>query len=312
MLYTGEELLNQLAGASMQEDSAASSHWQEQHRNFSYTEGSFSGLQGFGGCHIPYHGMRHLAHRAFQRPYRNIGNRFKDFASLDLSAAGIAASQSRAYDLDFIRQSLTLAFLKEHLAGFGEKPAECCVIGDGFASMASLLLDSGLASRVVLVNLTKTLLVDCWYLRLWQGKDRFDEEVALVTDTKSIAKARDRQVVAIEARNHELLQQLNIDLVLNIVSMGEMDPGVVTDYFTDIRKIACRKDIFFYCCNRIEKTLPDNTVVRFEDYPWNEQDDILVDELCPWHQKYYSLKWPFYHQYDGPIKHRLARMACGG
>jgi hypothetical protein len=31
------------------------------------------------------------------------------------------------------------------------------------------------------------------------------------------------------------------------------------------------------------------------------------DELCPWHLKYYSTKPPFYHDYDGPIRHRLAQ-----
>lgn len=62
----------------------------------------------------------------------------------------------------------------------------------------------------------------------------------------------------------------------------------------------------FYCCNREEKILPDGTIVRFKDYPWSPQDDVLDDAACPWHQQYYSARPPFIHPYDGPIRHRLA------
>jgi hypothetical protein len=67
--------------------------------------------------------------------------------------------------------------------------------------------------------------------------------------------------------------------------------------------------VYFYCCNRLEKTLPDGTITRFRNYPWKDDDKIIVDELCPWHQYYYSASFPFYHQYDGPVQHRLALMA---
>ena len=59
-----------------------------------------------------------------------------------------------------------------------------CVIGDGFASMTSLLLATQSAGCVVLINLTKTLLVDLWYLNLWMGIDDFDGRIKLVTADK--------------------------------------------------------------------------------------------------------------------------------
>ena len=63
-----------------------------------------------------------------------------------------------------------------------------CVIGDGFASMTSLLLAIQSAGCVVLVNLTKTLLVDLWYLKLWLGEVDFDTIVKLVSDGTQLEK----------------------------------------------------------------------------------------------------------------------------
>ena len=87
--------------------------------------------------------------------------------------------------------------------------------------------------------------------------------------------------------------------------MQEMDPPVIAAYFEDLRVIASQGQLFFYCCNREEKTLPDGTVTCFAGYTWHEGDQILVDELCPWNQQHYSLRPPFYRPYDGPIRHGL-------
>ncbi len=115
--------------------------------------------------------------------------------------------------------------------------------------------------------------------------------------------------MAIQASHHELLKDCPVDLALNIVSMQEMDPPVIEAYFDDLRAIAARREVVFYCCNREKKTLPDGTVTCFDQYPWNESDQIIVDELCPWHQFYYVLRPPFYRPYDGPIRHRLMTLS---
>lgn len=91
--------------------------------------------------------------------------------------------------------------------------------------------------------------------------------------------------------------------------MQEMNPDPIAGYFDDMREVAKHQDSFFYCCNRIEKTFPDGTTVRFKEYPWSDSDQVIVDELCPWHQEFYSIKPPFYHPYDGPIQHRLIKIS---
>ena len=93
-----------------------------------------------------------------QRRFRKMAELFPEFKAIDVLADKITASQGRAYDLDVLRQAITIAFLrKKYVSAKPSSQETVCVIGDGFASMTALLLASSSASRVVLVNLTKTL-----------------------------------------------------------------------------------------------------------------------------------------------------------
>lgn len=318
MIYSGKSAIDYLANEVATEDIGESSHWQKYHSQFKYTGDGFKGLQGFGGNTKPYTGVRRLIHRLFQRRYRNLGKNFSSFHEIDNVATEITTKQLRGYDLDVLRQSLTLSLLKNNQSILPPQKLTACVIGDGFASMTSLMIKNKFANKVILVNLTKTLLVDLWFLGLLLGDDEFESMVSIVTDVSDLdnldeGKTADNNqgsVIAIEAKNHEIIKQLPIDLVVNIVSMQEMDPSVIFSYFEDFRDISAKRKLLFYCCNREEKKLPDGTVTRLSDYPWVENDKILLNELCPWHQSYYSRRPPFFHSYDGPIRHRLVEMGC--
>ena len=315
-MLRGESVFEHLVEAVAAPDPGASSHWRFQHAGFSYQDGVFSGLQGFGGCHPPYSGLRKWAHQLLQSRYRNQFRGDELFENLDGIAAGITARQGRAYDLDVLRQTMTLAWLRDRLPESVFHPeSTVCVIGDGFASMTALLWEAADAGTLVLVNLTRTLLVDLHYLRLSIGATAFDEQVMLLTSDSSLpggqpgASGPGRRIIAIQAENHAVLQFLPANLVINMVSMGEMNPETTGAYFRDIRAMARDRQVYFYCCNRLEKRLPDGTITRFYDYPWSGNDHVLIDELCPWHQYYYSARFPFYHKYDGPVQHRLAVMS---
>ena len=127
-----------------------------------------------------------------------------------------------------------------------------CVIGDGFASMTSLLLATQSAGCVVLVNLTKTLLVDLWYLKLWLGDKDFNTRVNLVTDSTSLEKIKEKWaskpeigfVLAFEALDQNLLKACPVDYAVNIVSMQEVDPPVVARYLNDLRTIGGSRELF--------------------------------------------------------------------
>jgi len=318
MIYRGLDSIDYLAACADKLETAASSHWRTFHADFHFDGLNFEGLKGFGGNNKPYKGFRNLVHSLLQKHFRRMGHRFPDFARIEDIAKTITEQQERAYDLDVIRQALTLACLQKTISTNRSSSIDmACVIGDGFATMATLMLVAGFAKRIVLVNLTKTLLVDLWYLRLYFGEKQFDASARLLTELEDVDALTGEgfsepnsgcQVLAIQAENHELLKHFPIDIAINIVSMQEMDPPVIGGYFNDLRSVAKKRKLFFYCCNREEKVLPDGTVTRFIDYPWQPNDEILLDELCPWHQRYYSTRPPFYRNYDGPIRHRLVVM----
>lgn len=311
MSYSGQAAIDFLASQIRRDDPGESSHWRFYHKDFEVKEdGTFTGLSGFGGCAPPYRGVRSFVHRALQRKYRRIANAYSEFDRLDRIALSIVECQDRAYDLDVLRQTITLAFLKRYLPELGNESV-VTVIGDGFASMTTLLLASNLAKQVLLVNLNKTLLVDLAYFQKWAGKHP-GHKFGLVIDASGFVQSRSSgevSLIAIQASNHGLLQHVPLDLVINIASMQEMDPPVIAAYFEDLRTVSEKRRLHFYCCNREEKHLPDGAVTRFADYPWHSSDQVLVDDLCPWHQQYYSTRPPFYRNYDGPIRHRLVRMA---
>lgn len=320
MIYSGSSAIDYLATQLDKNDSEESSHWRMYHSKFKFHGNGFKGLQGFGGNPKPYRGLRFLLHKGFQHRIRLLGYKFPGFKNIDTLAAKITAKQNRAYDSDVLRQSLTLAFLKTKLPPetLSDLNATACVIGDGFSSMTSLLLASRSVGRVVLVNLTKTLIVDLWYLRLWMGNEAFESSVDLVTEQDSLERALTKpinsnngcgRVLSIQANNHELIRSCPIDLGINIVSMQEMNTPVIKSYFEDLRSVSHKNGLAFYCCNREEKILPDGTATRFSEYPWHSDDNIVVDELCPWTQQYYTFVPPFYRPYDGLIRHRLVNFS---
>lgn len=310
MLYKGNSAIAFLKDQVLHDDPASSSHWQFFHKDFCfYEDDTFSGLLGFGGCQLPYKGLRLFLHKILQKKYRAMVSCDPEFDLIDHTAKVITQKQNRAYDLDVLRQTLTLPFLKRHLSFLGNKSA-VAVIGDGFASMTCLLLATGLAKYVFLINLNKTLLVDAVYIKKWLGENDFEQKFNLVTDNQSLAQPLNGgEVIATQAIYHELMRFIPLDLVINIASMQEMDPDVIHSYFEDMRAISKNKSLYFYCCNREEKLLPDGKKIQFLNYPWSKSDFILVDELCPWHQQYYVLYPPFYKNYDGPIRHRIVKFS---
>jgi hypothetical protein len=311
-IYYGDDAITYLAKKAHQQDPKSSSHWDLYHSDFRFDDGEFSGVGGFGGVGREYTGLKKIVHYVFQTPFRRMAKKFPKFNAINESAKDILSKdkQDKGYNLDVLRQVISLAYLEEKKAV--KEKGMSCVIGDGFATMTSLLLEYS-NQRVVLVNLVKTLLMDLWKLKMLL-KFEFNNQVAVVTSEsdmlKVLAETEGRSfTIVVEAENHQLMQLCPIDLTINIASMQEMNPVVVSEYFTNISIAAKSNSSLFYCCNRENKVLPDGTVVDFEKYPWSLANKILDDELCPWHLKYYSIKPPFYHNYDGPIRHRLAQFS---
>jgi hypothetical protein len=93
-----------------------------------------------------------------------------------------------------------------------------------------------------------------------------------------------------------------IDCAFNMASMQEMTVPEIARYFLFLRSCSA----LFYCVNREEKQLIGGEVLRFNEYPWSEKDSILLDEPCWYYTHFLSHRPPFFHHFDGPVRHRLA------
>ncbi len=203
----------------------------------------------------------------------------------------------RFFSYDVARLALTLNLFQKHLvAGLNNKTV--VIIGDGYGTMGSLIKLHYPQAQIVHINLGRTLFADAYYtIKSFPGAMH-----QLMGPGASCCP--DFNYIAAESLGERVIHG---DVFINTASMQEMDPETAQNYFSIIR--GQQAETFFYCCNRVEKTLPDGTVTRFFDYDWRETDEILVDELCPWQQEFPQTRPPFKGQFDGPVHHRLIRIA---
>ena len=311
MTLYGVDALHYLANEVKKTDVAASSHWKFYSKNFEVADdGSVSGVRGFGENRRPYSPMSRLFHNFMQRRWRIPARSNESFSGFDDAMAAICEVKGKSYSLDALRQTLTLSALDAQ--GVLSRDHEVLVIGDGFANMTSLLVATGVARKVVLVNLNTTLYVDLLNLR---GLPQLahEEAVQLVTNkTEAIAALANAntKVIALQAEKCDLLRHMKINLAFNIASMQEMDLAVIRNYFACLRHSASSGDVHFYCCNRESKNLPDGSVINFADYGWHDNDVHIIDEECDWHRHYYRRFLPFYFKYDGVLRHRFTKLAA--
>ena len=289
-------------------ETEASSLWENNLTGFKYDRGTIVGTLGAEG-HTPGGSLgRRIGHHILQSRFRRMGTRFTNFKEYQRKGNVIVKRRGGLFDLSMMRQVLTLSLLSDHLP-LDQIYQPIIIIGDGWGAMSSLILECLPQAKVVTVNLTKMLLVDLIYTR----KAFPNIKIRLTDDTDEYQAALDDhniRIVAVCASNSSIIGHGPIGLAINIASMQEMDPPVIAGYFTSLRNTP-NPNTPFYCCNRVTKTLPDGTVVRFDDYPWRTDDSVLVDELCPWLQFSYRFRPPFSIPYDGPTRHRLAIMSEG-
>jgi hypothetical protein len=304
-MILGDEVFEVLKSEAEFSEKNISSHWVEYLKDFKYENGKFSGkgLPEGGGGRRSFPGS--LVDYIFQTPFRRQGKQFTEFSKILQCAKRVHKERDTSLQLGTLRQVLSLSFLQQHHI-FDQLIDPIVVIGDGFGIMSSLLLSYLAKSKikVVTVNLTQNLLIDAVFIK----KSIPSANICLVKNAEAYHKAQNDSevdVICIQADNSQLIGNASIGLVINIASMQEMTPSVTAEYFSFVRT-STNKNTFFYCVNRIEKILPDGVVSNFFKYPWHPKDQIIVDELCPWHQYYYNYrKPPFYFQYDGKHQHRL-------
>jgi hypothetical protein len=308
-MLTGDAALNALENRIGENEKNRSSYWDQEQNSFSVkADGSVEGASVLGMVSTNASLLHTLVHWALQFPFRRMAGNAKNYRECEGWGRQIASRLGRQFTHDMIRQTLTLAIIREHI-NF-ESPDDCnLVIGDGYGVLTSLFLLAAPHRKTILVNLTKPLLLDAVHIR----QSVPGVNIALVSNDTEMAGAlsnADINLILIQADHAEIAALAPIGIAANVVSMQEMDLAVIAEYFQILRNNPAKKT-FFYCCNKLYKKLIDGTEVRFDDYPWDTKDQVLHNSICPWSQWYYTKFPPFWRYRVGKLRiiwHRLASL----
>lgn len=287
--------------------SQKSSHWSSLTSGFRFTNGKVTGISGFSPRSIRIPIFSFYLHALLQ--WITFPNYPQLFASSWYKLVDrCLAKQHRALDNDACRHAFTFALLSRFL-DLSKCPVVCC-IGDGQANFVGPALESRIFQKVISVNLPEVLLSDLELLKLTSYNSNSISVCKTSEDLSRSINDESIRLIMIPAGFCDILFRQSINLFVNIASFGEMENQSIEKYFQIIKSSLCGS--FFYCCNRSEKKLIGGECTRFDAYPWSSCDDILIDELCPWHQRFYTIMAKKYlpiprvnRLYDGVFHHRL-------
>lgn len=254
--------------------------------------------------------LSHLVHLSSRR----------EILRLSRSAYRVCKAMGLPLTTDVFRQVCSLATLKGRLIGNSrDKRINVLMIGDGYGVLGALFKEIFPNSTIVMVDIGRSLLFQAFYCQ--------KAHPGWVHELANAVEVLDRtDFVYCPAEYLEPLERFKYDLAINIASMHEMGYDSIKKYFRFLRR-CLHRDNLFYCCNREFKVLMGGEVTHFMDYPWHPTDKVLIDELCPWHQYFFSkhggdsslqvmrVKIPWINFYKeqrngfGRYRHRLVTMA---
>jgi hypothetical protein len=176
--------------------------------DFSYDEEEGArGFLGFGIHDEAGSRIKALLHWIMLIPFKLRAESYIDLWQVAKKAKHIARGQNRIFNMDILRQVLTVSFCKRRIPNFTGNGV-AVVIGDGFGTLSSLLFLTT-NQKIISVNLNQVLLVDYLYTR----KIIPDEATALVETENSLAQAMssdDVRLILIRAVNHHLLRDVRV------------------------------------------------------------------------------------------------------
>ncbi len=194
--------------------------------------------------------------------------------------------RNSAMDLCTIRQIRSVALLAAHAP---PEVKAALVIGDGHGIATSALMSTFPDATVYAVNLPENL-----------AHDTATADLHARTAEGPVAR-----FVPVDASRFTDIAE-PVQVAMNVSSMQEMSLPVIHAYVNFLR---ARGGPLFYCCNRVEKTHPDGTVIRFEDYGWADRDQVILDRSSPWTDRWLNLRRLRFEPYDGTIRERLVHLA---
>lgn len=269
-------------------------------------------LRGFG---IEFVGrqafLSHVAHGVERLSYRRETIGLRAYPKAWSLAKHLSQDLTLGVTFDTWRCAVIVATLLEHWDRYGLDPKTFVFIGDGSGFLGALIRRARPGARVICIDLPKSLVFQAGLHVLADPRVRLARPLDLPQDGGTVTLALPQEIDGIREP---------VDCAVNLASMQEMDPESIVSYFQWLRRRS-HAHSRFYCVNRREKALPGGVVIRFEDYPWQAEDEVFLDGPCPYYTHYLSartvskgprllgIRVPFINYFDGPTWHRLARLA---
>jgi hypothetical protein len=206
---------------------------------------------------------------------------------------------------------VALAVLAGHWAAHHLAPQTFALLGDGYGFLGALIRRWHRPARVYCIDLPKMLVFQAaTHLRAEPGA-----HLAVMAGGAGAAGE-----VTFVAPDDIGGVEGPLDCAVSMASFQEMNRASIEAYFAFLRQRSGPQSRL-YCVNREEKTLPGGEVARFADYPWDPDDEVFLDGPCPYYRHFLAratlangprwLGWrvPFVNHFDGPMRHRLVRLA---
>ncbi len=296
------------------DESCYSSHWHQLHKEakVDFEKDTIVSLKAIGFGDLQ---NRSLVYRFFSWLtilwYLVILKERRKILRLFPSAFKLSRKMGLFFTYDAFRQVCVLAVLEPY---FKKQNLRIINIGDGYGFLSAMIKDQYPQAKIFLVDLGKTLLFQAHYCQKAFPQARF----CLVKKGEAVSDEVD--FVFCTAEDLEGLNSQKFDMALNIASMQEMNSQAIDRYFDFLRSTIVLDGIF-YCCNRQEKVMVGGEVSRLVDYPWRQDDEHFLDEVCPWYRFVLSfhktkrgptianMRVPFVNYFDGKIQHRLTKLS---
>lgn len=208
----------------------------------------------------------------------------------------LAAITSREVNPDFIRLAKSALNICAHIEELQIK--RVMIIGDGYGTLACLLYGLVPELTLVEVNLGRSLLLDLAFST--KAQKSCNHELI-----HSLSNIRTQAFNYLPAEEMDEVDA-GIELFISIESFQEMDIEIVNSYFRVMR--IQNTNTYLYSANRLEKILPDNSVIRKEDYGWNSNDKILYLRTPWWLNWGVRRRPPFLFRMDGLIEEMMVNL----
>ncbi len=292
-----------------------SSHWQRYGRE-TIVERQDNGviLRGAGFGVVQTTGLYwRLVHMVERWTYRHTTAGLKSYRSVWRTAITLASDLSFDLTFDIWKQAVALALLTDHWEANNLSPRTFALIGDGYGFLGALIRRRIRETRIYCIDLPKMLVFQA------HTHELADPSAKMSLLRRSESGGPD--VVFALPQDIEIISD-PIDCAINMASMQEMKPSSIQAYFAFLRRRS-GPESRFYCVNRLRKELPGGEVADFYGYPWREDDEVFIDEPCPYYRYFLSpstlhkglwfvrVRIPFanVNYFDGITMHRLAHLA---